>query len=271
MADDDDDLKRRVQGRSPPYPFVTLEKAVERATQLLEYSKGHPVRSVSAVSAWGYQPKSSGGIQTIAALKSFGLLTDTGSNEDRKVQLSDLARRLLRGPPPDVKRDLLRTAALSSKVISEYWAEWRDDRPPDSDCRWDLVDNRGFTEEAAAKFLSIYDSTVAYAGLASSDMAEDEIGVSSAPSSAPVEDERMEKQPHQSRPAAFAGGTIQSQPEAVPNGMRKAVFPVSEGDVTLIFPNSLSPEALEELGDYLEIFLRKAKRETQKAEPTLSG
>lgn len=44
-----------------------------------------------------------------------------------------------------------------------------------------------------------------------------------------------------------------------PTGMRKAVFPVSDGDVTLVFPVSISTEGLEELGEYLEIFLKKEK------------
>jgi hypothetical protein len=267
MNEIEEETKRRVQGRSPPFPFIPLERAVDRVEKLLDYSKGHPVRLASAVTAWGYQPKSSGGSQTIAALKSFGLITDSGSNDDRKVVVSDLARRLLRGPPPDVRRELLRKAALSSKVIAEYWLEWNNDRPPDSDCRWELVDNRGFTDEAATKFLQIYDSTIAYAGLGESDMVTDE--ADDVPPPLTVEDSSMEKQPSQL--ARFASGSLPATAEATPIGMRKAVFPVSEGDVTIIFPTNLSPDGLEELGDYLEIFLRKAKREIEKGQSPLNG
>lgn len=45
-----------------------------------------------------------------------------------------------------------------------------------------------------------------------------------------------------------------------PKGQRKAVFPVSEGDVTFLFPEGLSPDGLQELEDYLEIFLKKERR-----------
>lgn len=263
MSDVEDDAKRRLQGRSPPFPFISLEKALERTAKLYEYSKGHPVRTASAVVAWGYQPKSSGGIQTIAALKSFGLLTDSGSNEERKVQVSDLGRRLLRGPPPDVRRQLLQQAALGSKVIAEYWGEWGARRPPDNDCKWELCDKRGFTEEAAAKFLTVYDLTVSYAGLDDSDMVLDDAADIGPP--VDVEEPAMEDTPPRA-PAPtvrFAGGGGAASPEVtVPEGSRKAVFPLTEGDVTLIFPADLSPSALEELGDYLEIFLRKAKRDS---------
>lgn len=43
-------------------------------------------------------------------------------------------------------------------------------------------------------------------------------------------------------------------------GQRKAVFPVSEGDVTFVFPEGLTIDGLEELEMYLEVFLKKEKR-----------
>lgn len=45
-----------------------------------------------------------------------------------------------------------------------------------------------------------------------------------------------------------------------PRGQRKAVFPISEGDVTFLFPEGLTAEGLQELEDYLAIFLKKEKR-----------
>lgn len=47
-------------------------------------------------------------------------------------------------------------------------------------------------------------------------------------------------------------------------GQRKAVFPVSEGDVTFVFPEGLTVDGLEELEMYLEVFLKKEKRKLSK-------
>lgn len=44
---------------------------------------------------------------------------------------------------------------------------------------------------------------------------------------------------------------------------RKAVFPVSEGDVTFVFPETLTVEGIEELEAYLNVFLKKEKRIAQ--------
>lgn len=49
--------------------------------------------------------------------------------------------------------------------------------------------------------------------------------------------------------------------EAAPPGMRKAMFPLREGDVTLIFPEALTLDGLGDLGDYLDIFLKKERRD----------
>jgi hypothetical protein len=50
--------------------------------------------------------------------------------------------------------------------------------------------------------------------------------------------------------------------EKVTPGLRKAMFPLDEGDVTLLFPEGLSMDALAELGQYLNIFLKKEQRKT---------
>jgi hypothetical protein len=49
-------------------------------------------------------------------------------------------------------------------------------------------------------------------------------------------------------------------PDEPKAGMRKAMFPLDEGDVTLIFPEGLTTEALADLGQYLDIFLKKEQR-----------
>lgn len=43
-------------------------------------------------------------------------------------------------------------------------------------------------------------------------------------------------------------------------GQRKAVFPVSEGDVTFLFPDGMTEDGIEELEAYLAVFLKKEKR-----------
>jgi len=55
------------------------------------------------------------------------------------------------------------------------------------------------------------------------------------------------------------------QAEASPAaGQRKAVFPISEGDVTFLFPDAMTEDGIEELEAYLAVFLKKEKRKAAK-------
>src|SRR5687768_7731616 len=87
--------ERARKERSPSFPFIPLEKAIERARAVAEHHKRSPARMATIGETWGYAPKSSGLLQTVAALKSYGLTDDIGRGEDRRIQLSDLAWRIL--------------------------------------------------------------------------------------------------------------------------------------------------------------------------------
>ena len=163
----------RAQGRSPSFPFIPLQKAIEQARRFDRHSKGHAVRVASALEAWGYKPGSSGGLQTISALKAFGLAVDQGNNDERKVQITEFGRRLLKGPPASVMSDMLKDAALKPKLIREMWDAWGSQRPPRSDCIYTLTVDMSFTDAAASIFLNVYDATIAFSGSAGADSVSD--------------------------------------------------------------------------------------------------
>ncbi len=57
-------------------------------------------------------------------------------------------------------------------------------------------------------------------------------------------------------PASLLASARQEQEEKPQEGTRKAVFPVRDGDVALIFPKDITARGLRELGMYLQIFLK---------------
>ena len=64
----------------------------------------------SARQHWDYGPSSSGGIQTEAALKQFGLLEVSGRGNQRRLKLSELAVRLVGDGGLDVSERRVLTA-----------------------------------------------------------------------------------------------------------------------------------------------------------------
>lgn len=155
--------------RSPSFPFIPLPTAIKRLQEFEEKFGRHPTPAKLTGSAWGMKGWTSQAQQTLAALKAFGLVTYTGSANDLMASISDEGRTYLRAQQDSVKADVLKRLALQPKVIAKYFAEWKTDRPDDAVCLDRLVLKDGFTEATAKLFLSVYDGTIDYAGLADSD------------------------------------------------------------------------------------------------------
>src|SRR4051794_11328656 len=90
-----DGVRRQKKNRSPSYPNIPLDIALERARVMYREEGRRAVPVPALVVHWGYSPKSSGGLLTVAAMKKFGLLEDQGSAELRKASLTPLAMRIL--------------------------------------------------------------------------------------------------------------------------------------------------------------------------------
>jgi hypothetical protein len=107
--------------------------------------------------------------QTLAALKSFGLVVYKGSGPKRLVAISDDGRTYLRAQQDTIKQQVLKRVALKPKWIAYFWGKWGADKVPDELRLDELVLTHKFNENSAPKFLGVYDGTIAFAGLATSD------------------------------------------------------------------------------------------------------
>lgn len=160
----------RPKHRSPVYPSIDLKAAIGRTTELWNHAQRHFVPVADAMRLWGYSPKSSGGIQTIAALKRFGLVADQGAGAGRRIGVSDMGRAIVTDDVNSQRRlDLLKEAALAPKIHQDLWAEFGAPIPPESTLRWHLVNERAFSEAAARELIAEYQETLAYSGLSQGD------------------------------------------------------------------------------------------------------
>lgn len=169
MTDDQPTADRVRKERSPSFPFISLKKAVERVRDMADAHKRSPARLAVVGETWGYGAKSSGLLQTVAALKAFGLIDDQGAGSDRRIVASDLAWRILSDARPGAYEKAIREAAMRPRLIAEYVPKWVPDRPTDAHCLSELQLDMGFTEEAAKLFLRVFDDTVSYANLSQAD------------------------------------------------------------------------------------------------------
>jgi hypothetical protein len=158
------------QGRSPAFPFIPLNKAIERAETFRVAEGGRPKHFsplVSACRAWGIGVKTGPGIQTIAALGHYGLFEFQGSGEKRSARLTDLALRILLDKQPlSAERDeLIRQAALAPRIHAEIRKNWQERLPSDPTLETYLVRDRGFSESGARDLIAQFKETIAFAKL----------------------------------------------------------------------------------------------------------
>ena len=304
--------QKRRAGRSPAYPYIPVQKALEQAKALHAQEGEYAAPLASAVAAWGYSPKSSGGRQTLATMKYYGLIDITGEGDGRKIKVSDIARRIFLDQREDdtEKRQLIRRVALTPAAHQSLYNEYPNGLASPGSVEHFLIFDQGYNKDAAKELMEEFKQTASFSGLYEPSKTMDKLeeaddnggdkqppkiavgdrvqvtvaGVDMFPdgatvlgltddgawvytdqsdSAAKLEEVALIKAaetPVVERPAVPAhllkpknvqtGGE-----EPTPKGARKAVFPITDGDVTLMFPEGITGAGLKSLKRYLDIFL----------------
>lgn len=272
--------------RGPGYPYINLADAVGLARKLYDYTKRSPANLNAALKdAWGYSLTSSSGIKVVAAMRYFGLVEVTESKTPDKpdtVRLTDRAYRILvdDGDSPE-RAKAIRAAMLAPKAYKLCWDTWGADLPPSM--RSSLIFDRGFIDASVDGFLANYKKSLDFSGLVKQKNTgysdDDENSVeNSAVSGDNIESAGLQSVSQDAiKPEQHPKPKDLAHIEALPGqafftarrtkGMRQEVFVLTEGDVTISFPETISPDSFEDFSDWLAILLRKMKRNIAKPTP----
>ena len=218
--------------RSPSFPFIGLREALDRARAFYEAEQRNAARPETAAAHWGYSPKSSGGKQTIAALRAFGLL-----DGDSLVKLSGRALRIVldERSGSEERERLLQQAALMPPIHARLWERYGAELPSAQTLRLWLILDEGFNENSVDDFLTEYRETLEYARLLQTGPAREET--------------RAEEPPAVPPPPARPAETT---------GIDPLVFPLLDGNaVELRIRRKISAEEAEDLRTVFELWLRK--------------
>ena len=141
--------------RSPAYPVVDLEEAIERWRTLYEKESRHLAPIEAVLSHWGYETSSGNGLRVIAALKQFGLADEDKSGPDRKIRLSRLAMEILKPDHEGSKNHMavLREAALHPKIYLDIWEKYDGSLPSDRTLERYLELERDFNPNFVDRFI----------------------------------------------------------------------------------------------------------------------
>ncbi|MFO1185377.1 MAG: hypothetical protein U1E56_11400 [Bauldia sp.] len=155
------------QGRSPAYPGLPLKIALQRAKAQYDAEGKYAIPLPSAFKAWGYSDKSSGGRDTRASLRYFGLITVDGDGDSAKVKLTEDALRVLLDEREDEteKKAIIRRLALNPSAHKKLWAKFPDGIKSDATASHYLVFDEGYNKTAADALIAEFKETAGFAGL----------------------------------------------------------------------------------------------------------
>lgn len=168
--------------RSPKYPYIALDLALERVGKIYAGIRDHAQPREVVAKVYGKPATSSATIQTFATLLQYGLLENVAEGDIRRLRVSEAARDILHPhAPPDRIAAAKRKAALSPPIFAELWDKYGDATDVDDGLPLyyltrDRASEHGsvFMERAAEEVLRVYRATVAYAGLSGFDKFEQE-------------------------------------------------------------------------------------------------
>jgi len=247
--------------RSPKFPFIPLKRAIERADQLRKKEGWNDVNINVAVGHWGYKPTSSGGKQTAAALKTYGLITDSGSGDNRSIKLSPLCKMILldNRDQSEERENAIKTAALNSKLFKELWTKYAATGiPSDANLSHYLIFEKEVNEKSAADIIKNFRETIEFSGLTESDIIDGE-----------VEEEAEDNGEDDNSTTVLVNQKIPANPTNRVSikkepGMSQATFPLDEGQATFQWPETISQESYEDLVAWIELLKNRAARSVKK-------
>jgi hypothetical protein len=155
-------------GRGPAYPWISLEKAVDRINQVRDANVSRTaVKPLSFFKIWGYKGDSGPARQTVAALNQYGLIEYVGRGGDKQVQLSPLAHRIIfdKVPNSPERAKALTEAALKPSIYGRLMTKLGVPLPPDYVIETFLTRDCEYSEEAAKSVIGGYKGTLKFAGL----------------------------------------------------------------------------------------------------------
>lgn len=242
----DDPKTKRSMHRSPRYPGLSLEAAIERVQTIYDHEKKTPAKIDVILGHLGLKPGTGPAHRVIAALRQYGLLEP----KDAYLRVSDLAFKILYlSEESQERQEALREAAYKPQIIKDVFVEFPDGLPSDANLSDYLVSKKSFNPESVAFFVGILRKNLALVPLGTQGYEEPEEEEAMSP-------EIIENPPPERRQPALGGKVA---PIGSATGEQERLrFSLSGGrTVRLIFGGPAPTQAeIDDLMDYLKISRR---------------
>jgi len=248
-----DSPPKKERNRSPSFPAIDLKDAIEKARALYK-ADGLSWTPVNvAAKHWGFSEKSSSGIRTVAALLHFGLVSEDGGGDNRRIRLSETGKVIVLAPADEHSEAInkaIKTAALTPKLYKELWQKFGPKLPSDGTLQYELEKDGNFNRDSIKGFINDFKATMTFAGLKEGDKIGGAEGEPGGGHSGRDDDPPPPSDPKKKMPAL--------QIEAVPYDLTLPL--ISGGQAILRIPRTMTEEDYTLLTTLLDANLRAMKK-----------
>lgn len=148
--------------RSPNYPSILFDDALDRTKKIYEKEKQHAVSPEIAVKDMGLAGLNGRARVILGAMKQYGLLVSVGN----QIRVTDDAAYVIVYPEGDLKRaTLLQQLPLRPKVFQDLLVKFGASLPSDANVAAHLQFEMGFTAEACPTLLKAFKHAVEVSGV----------------------------------------------------------------------------------------------------------
>ncbi|MFZ5669275.1 MAG: hypothetical protein ACOY4K_07260 [Pseudomonadota bacterium] len=248
--------------RSPGYPSFPLAHVIELAKKIHDADRQHPVPREVAAQHMGFSGLTGASDRALSALMHYGLADKAAKGE---IRVTDLALRIIHPESGSERREALHRAGFMPDLFSELRSRYPG-QPPSSGVLASYLSRENFAPAAIPPAARAYLETCDFLlreGAYESDLSGDELGEDSLPLS--------RSEPMMNAPPPTPAPTMVAPPMAPARSVpaeRSDVFTIGDdGEVIVTLPKSLTQEAYDDLKDWLELIIRKARRRVR--QPTV--
>lgn len=159
--------QRSAVGRGPSYPAIGIKEAIEKARTFYNAERRSSAPLSSAARHWGYSEKSSSPRVVAAALIQYGLLEDSGSNENRMLKVTDRGLDILLDTEESPKRvAAIQAAVRAPKANADIFARHPPgELPSDQTLRYYLLREKGFNDGSVDGYIKTLRDSISFAKL----------------------------------------------------------------------------------------------------------
>ena len=250
----------KIRRRSPNYPSINLEEAIDFINKIYKIESSLPVDREVAAKHMGFSSLSGHSSKILGSLLQFGLLEKL---PDSEVRVSDLGTTILIPESDKEKEESTRESFDNPTLFRELNQQFEGMKPSPGNLRSQLV-KKGYMKKSVDLAADSYLESKKYImqNFAEDPPIAEDIVQMNNPGDSGLQAEsnpQAERSGNFPKPVSSVGTASE-----ILGSMKQDVFSLDEGSVTVIWPSAISQESYEDVKDWFDILARKIGRSVVK-------